>query len=95
MEPSKRVAPGGTWDRLPEETVSMIAAKVAETLVAPLEDIHSLCLCNKATKRASSSSVIVEHHYQSMMWGDGDTRAAYLQTIDWLVGASNGGALFV
>jgi hypothetical protein len=31
MEPAKRMAADGTWDRLPEEIVSLIAIKVAET----------------------------------------------------------------
>jgi hypothetical protein len=30
-----------------------------------------------------------------MIWGDGDTCATYLQTIDWFLGASNGQVLFV
>jgi hypothetical protein len=46
-------------------------------------------------KRASSSRAIanpfnLEHHYQITDWG-----ADYLQTIDWLQGANNGGALFI
>jgi hypothetical protein len=89
MEPSKRVTSGGAWDRLPEEIASMITTKVAETSVAPLEDLCSLRLCNKATMRASSSRDIanrfnLEHHYQSTIWGDGDTRATYLKaSIGW------------
>jgi hypothetical protein len=80
--------------------VSIITVKVAETLNAPLEDLHSFQLCNKATKRACSSRAIanrfnLENHYQSMVWGDGGTLDAYLQTIDWLEGANNGEALFV
>jgi hypothetical protein len=87
MEPAKRVAAGGTWDRLPEEIVSMITVKVAETSNAPLEDLRSLWLCNKVTKRASLSHAIAnqfnhEQHYQSMVWGDGGTLDAYLQTVD-------------
>jgi hypothetical protein len=87
MEPTKRVAAGGTWDRLPEEIVSMITVKVAETSNAPLEDLRSLWLCNKVTKRASLSHAIanqfnLEQHYQSMVWGDGGTLDAYLQTVD-------------
>jgi hypothetical protein len=31
MEPAKRMAADGTWDRLLEEIVSLIAIKVAET----------------------------------------------------------------
>jgi hypothetical protein len=55
-------------DRLPEEIVSLIAVKVAETLEAPLEDLHTLRLCNKAMKRASSSHGItnrfnLKHRY--------------------------------
>jgi hypothetical protein len=57
MEPVKRMAGGGAWDHLPEEIVSLIAVKVAETSETPLEDLHSLRLCNKATKRSSSSHV--------------------------------------
>jgi hypothetical protein len=65
--------------------------KVAETSEAPLEDIRCLWLCNKVTKRASSSHTVtnrfnLKHHYQSMVWGDGNRRATYLQTIDWLLG---------
>jgi hypothetical protein len=80
MEPSKRVTSDGAWDRLPEDIVCMITAMVTETSVAPLEDLHGLRLCNKVTKRASLSRVItnrfnLEHHYQSTIWGDGDTRA--------------------
>jgi hypothetical protein len=36
------MAAGGTWDSLPEEVVSIITVKVAETLEDPLEDLHSL-----------------------------------------------------
>jgi hypothetical protein len=68
MEPAKRMVADGAWDRLPEEIVSLIAVKVTETSEAPLEDLCSLWLCNKATKRASSSHVVgnrfnLEHHY--------------------------------
>jgi hypothetical protein len=100
MEPSKRVASSNAWDRLPKEIVSMITAKVVETSVALLEDLHNLRLCNKATKRASLSCGVancfnLDHHYQSTIWGDGDTRVAYLQTVDWLVGVSNGETFFI
>jgi hypothetical protein len=85
MEPAKRKATGGTWDRLPEEIISLIIIKVAETSEAPLEDLRSLRLCNKVMKRASSSHAIanrfnLEHHYQSTDWNPEE----YLQTIDWL-----------
>jgi hypothetical protein len=68
MELAKRMAVGGTWDHLPEEIISLIAVKVAETLEDPLEDLLSLRLCNKATKRATLSHAIanrfnLEHHY--------------------------------
>jgi hypothetical protein len=97
MEPTKRMAAGGDWDCLPKEIVSLITVKVAETSKAPLEDLRSLWLCNKATKRASSSRAItnhfnLEHHYQSMVWEGADALDAYLQTVDWLQGANNGGA---
>jgi hypothetical protein len=100
MELVKRMAVGGAWDCLPKEIVSLITVKVAETSEAPLKDLHSLRLCNKVTKRASSSHVITnrfnfEHHYQSTVWGGADVLDAYLQTIDWLQGANNGRALFV
>jgi hypothetical protein len=100
MEPTKRMTIGGAWDRLPEEIVSLIAVKVDETSEAPLEDLRSLWLCNKATKRASSSRDVanpfnLEHHYQSMVWEGADTLNAYLQTVDWLQGANNEGSLFV
>jgi hypothetical protein len=70
MEPAKRMVVGGAWDRLPEEIISLIAIKVAETLEAPLEDLCNMRLCNKAMKRASSSRAItnhfyLEHHYQT------------------------------
>jgi hypothetical protein len=99
MEPAKRMAADGPWDRLPEEILSLITIKVAETLEAPLKDLHSLWLCNKATKRASSHAISnrfnLEHHYKSMVWEGVDAHDAYLQTVDWLQGANNGGALFV
>jgi hypothetical protein len=38
----KRIAASGTWDRLPEEIVSLITVKVVETSEAPLEDLHSV-----------------------------------------------------
>jgi hypothetical protein len=87
MEPAKRVATGGTWDRLPEEMISMITVKVAETSNAPLKDLCSLRLCNKVTKRASLSHAIanqfnLEQHYQSTVWGNGGTLDAYLQTVN-------------
>jgi hypothetical protein len=95
MDPAKRMAVSGAWDRLPKEIVSLIAIKVAKTSEAPLEDLRSLCLCNKVMKRASLSCTVanrfnLEHHYQTMDWG-----ADYLQTIDWLQGVNNGGALFI
>jgi hypothetical protein len=36
----------------------MITAKVAETSVAPLEDLHNLCICNKATKKGAVKLVV-------------------------------------
>jgi hypothetical protein len=100
MEHAKRMAANGAWDRLPEEIVSLIAVKVAKTSEAPLKDLRNLQLCNKAMKRASSSCNVdnrfnLEHHYQSMDREGADVLDAYLQTIDWLQGANNGGALFV
>jgi hypothetical protein len=76
MEPVKRMVVGGTWDRLPEEVVSLIAVKVVETSEDPLEDLRSQRLCNKATKRATSSRTVtnrfnLEQHYQSKVWGGG------------------------
>jgi hypothetical protein len=96
MEPTKRKATGGAWDYLPEEIVSLITVKVAETSEALLEDLRILRLCNKATKRASSSHIIanrfnLEHHYHSTNWNPEED----LQTVDWLQGANNGQALFV
>jgi hypothetical protein len=44
MEPAKRKAAGDGWDRLPEEIISLVAVKVAETSEVPLEDLHSLRL---------------------------------------------------
>jgi hypothetical protein len=100
MEPGKRMAADGGWDRLLEEVVSLIAIKVAETLEDSLEDLRSLRLCNKATKRSTSSHAVanrfnLEQHYQSTVWGGADALNAYLQTFDWLRGANNCGALFV
>jgi hypothetical protein len=74
MEPAKRMAAGGAWDCLPKEIVSLISVKVAETVEALLEDLRSLRLCNRATKRASLSRAAakrfnLEHHYQSMVGG--------------------------
>jgi hypothetical protein len=68
MEPAKWMAAGGTWDHLLEEVISLIAVKVAETSEDPLKDLRSLRLCNKATKRATSSHTVancfnLEHHY--------------------------------
>jgi hypothetical protein len=42
MEPMKRVDAGGAWDRLPEEIISMVTIKVAETSERPLKDLHGL-----------------------------------------------------
>jgi hypothetical protein len=100
MEPMKRIAVCGNWDLLPEEIVTLIAVMVAETLEAPLKDLRSLWLCIKATKRLSLSHAVanhfnVEYHYQSTVLGDANALDAYLQTIDCLQGANNGGALFV
>jgi hypothetical protein len=94
------MAIGSAWDRLPEEIVSLIVVKVVETLEDPLKDLRSLRLRNKATKRASLSRVVanrfnLKHHYQSMYGEGADVLDAYLQTVDWLQGANNGGALFV
>jgi hypothetical protein len=65
------MAAGDASDRLPEEIVSLIAVKVADTSEAPLKDLHSLWLCNKVMKLASSSRAIsnhfnLEHHYHTM-----------------------------
>jgi hypothetical protein len=37
----------------------------------------------------------LEHHYQSMDGEGADMLDAYLQTVDWLQGANNRGALFI
>jgi hypothetical protein len=58
MELVKRMAVSGAWDCLPKEIISIITVKVAETSKDPLEDLHSLWLCNKGTKRATSSCAI-------------------------------------
>jgi hypothetical protein len=68
MEPVKKMVVGGTWDHLPEEIVSLITVKVAKTSEHLFEDLRSLWLCDKATKRASLSCTIanrfnLEHHY--------------------------------
>jgi hypothetical protein len=95
LELAKRKAAGGAWDCLSEEIMSLIAVKVVETLEAPLEDLHSLRLCNKVTKRVSSSNTVanrfnLKHDYQSTDWNSDE----YIQTIDWLQGVNNGQALF-
>jgi hypothetical protein len=100
IDSSKSVASVGVWDCLPEKVISLITSKVAETSEALLEDLHSLRLCNKATKGASSSHGVtnrfnLEHHYQAMVWGDAHTRVLYIQSMDWLLDANNGQALFV
>jgi hypothetical protein len=87
MEHSKRVAASSAWDCLPEEFVSMVVVKVVETSKAPLEDLRSLRLFNNAMKKASLSHAVTNrfnlmHHYQPMIWGDGDTCATYRQTVD-------------
>jgi hypothetical protein len=51
-------------------------------------------------KRASSSRIVtncfnIEHHYQATVWGHARSCDTYLQTIDWLLLANNGEALFV
>jgi hypothetical protein len=61
MEPPKRMATGCAWDCLPEEIISLIVVKVAETSEDLLEDLRSLRLCNKTTKRATSSRAIANH----------------------------------
>jgi hypothetical protein len=99
MEYAKRVVVDA-WDHLPVEVVSMIAVKVAESLEPPLEDYHSMRLCNKAMNRACSSCVVahrfnLENHYQSTVWGERHRLNAYLQTVDWLQGANNAKALFI
>jgi hypothetical protein len=99
MEHAKRMAAGGAWDRLPEEIVSLITIKVAETSEDPLQDLRSLQLCNKATKRVSSSRVVanhfnLDHHFTNRVWGE-DDMYKYYQTVDWLQVANNGRALFV
>jgi hypothetical protein len=44
MEPVKRMAVGGAWDRLPEEIVSLITVKVTKTSEASLKDLRNLWL---------------------------------------------------
>jgi hypothetical protein len=99
MEPAKRMAVGGAWDRLPEEIVSLITIKVAETLEDLLQYLRSLLLCNKVTKRVSSSRSVanhfnLEHHFMNRVWGE-DDMYKYYQTMDWLQVANNGRALFI
>jgi hypothetical protein len=60
-EPVKRIEVCDTWDHLLEEIVSLITVKEAQTKDAPLKDLHSLRMCNKATKRATSSITIANH----------------------------------
>jgi hypothetical protein len=96
MDPTKRMAAGSAWDHLPEEIVSLITIKVAETLEAPLEDLCGVRLCNKAANKASSSYAVANRfnlklHYQSTDWNSDE----YIQTVDWLQGVNNGQALFI
>ena len=44
----------GIWDLLPDEVVSEIAGKVAETSPAPLDDLCSMRACSSSTKRVCS-----------------------------------------
>jgi hypothetical protein len=44
---------------------------------------------------AVSNRFNLEHHYKSMIWEGVDAHDTYLQTVDWLQCANNGGALFV
>jgi hypothetical protein len=74
MEPVKRMATSGACDRLPEEVVSLVAIKVPEISEDPVEDLHTMRLCNKAMKRATSSRAVTNHiklenHYQSKVLG--------------------------
>jgi hypothetical protein len=99
MEPTKRMAAGGTWDCFPKEIVSLMAIKMAETSEDPLQNLRSLRLCNKVTKRASSSRVVancfnLEHHFPNRVWGE-DDMYEYYQTVDWLQVANNGRDLFI
>jgi hypothetical protein len=99
MEPAKRMAAGGAWDRLPEEIVSLITIKVAETLEDLLQYLCRLLLCNKVTKRVSSSRTIanrfnLEHHFMNRVWGE-DDMYEYYQNMDWLQVVNNGRALFI
>jgi type II secretory pathway component HofQ len=52
------MATSSAWDRLPEIIISLITVKVTETSEDPLQDLRSLWLCNKATKRASLSRTV-------------------------------------
>jgi hypothetical protein len=63
-----------------------MAIKVAETSEDPLQNLHSLRLCNKVTKRASSSRAVanrfnLEHHFTNNVWGEDDMQE-YYQTVD-------------
>jgi hypothetical protein len=101
MEHAKRMATSDAWDCLPEEIVSLITVKVAETLEAPLEDLHNPRPCNKVTKRASSSHPSPIASTSSittrLQFGGGGANAlnAYLQIVDRLQSVNNRGALFV
>jgi hypothetical protein len=99
MEHVKRMAAGGAWDHLPEEIVSLITVKVAETSEDLLQELRSLRLCNKATKRASSSRALancfnLKHHFTNRVWSE-DDMYKYYQIVDWLEVVNNGRALFI
>jgi hypothetical protein len=84
MESVKRVVVGGTLDHLLEEIVSIITAKVVESSEAPLKDLRSLRLCNKAMKRACSalSPIVSTWRITTSLWfGEKETRSTHISKL--------------
>jgi hypothetical protein len=84
MESVKRVVVGGALDHLLEEIVSIITAKVVESSEAPLKDLRSLCLCNKAMKRACSapSPIVSTWRITTSLWfGEKETCSMHISKL--------------
>jgi hypothetical protein len=99
MEHAKKIDSCGTWDHVPEQIISLITVKVAQTSDTSLKDIQSA-----AVQQGDEEGDLEPHRHQPLQprvalplhsWGDADTLDAYLNTIDWLQCLKNGGALFI
>jgi hypothetical protein len=91
MEPAKRMAISNDLDHLPE-VISLIIVKVADTSEDQLEDFHSWRGWPRAAPSPIASTTSIT---TSPRLGGADAVNAYLQIIDWLQGANNGGPLFI